>query len=145
MKRIHIVGVTFAAIFAFSMIGVSGASAALWDQCTKTASPLEFENSDCTVKGTNNTFGWEEIVSKTAVDSLTTLIEMSSGGVTLDCEGSQEGTVGPGNEGEVTKLLNLKEEEVTEAKPTTCTKTAGSNLECEAPVTASAVHLPCVN
>ena len=136
-------GIAFAAIFAFSMIVVSGASAApLWDQCTKTATTLEFTESNCVTKGSSPTWGWEEIVAKTAVDSLTTLLNLTSGGVTVDCVGYGDGFVGPGPEGEVTEFLNAAGKAITEAEPLQCTKTAGSNLECEAPVLLSPDNLP---
>ncbi len=121
MRKIYIVGVAFAAIFAFSMIGASGASAfTLWDQCTKTATPLEFKNSDCTEKVAPFEWGWEEIKVKTSVDSLLTTLTLKSNGIGIDCEGFMDGTVGPGNEDEVILLLNDAEEEVTETKPALC-------------------------
>jgi hypothetical protein len=142
MKRIHIIGIAFAAIFAFSMIGASGASAAftLWDQCTKTASPLEFTESNCITTGSSPTWGWEEIKAKTATDSLVTTLTLSSNGTTIDCEGSSDGTVGPGAADETTKLLTSAGAEITEAAPVTCTLLAAGL--CSAPVTAFPVGLP---
>jgi len=134
MRRIHIVGIAFAAIFAFSMIVVSGASAApLWDQCTTTATVLEFSESNCITKASPGTWGWEEIKVKEPVDSLTTLLELASGGVTLDCVGSADGFVGPGPENELTEFLNTAGVAITEANPLLCAKTTGSSLECEEP------------
>jgi hypothetical protein len=143
MRKIHIIGIAFAAVFAFSMVSVSGASAlSLWDQCTKTASPLEFTESNCITTGSSPTWGWEEIKSLLTVESLPTLLLLISGPVTLDCEGSMDGSVGPGVENEVTKILNLKGEEVTEAKPDTeCKVEAGLSL-CTEPATASPDNLP---
>ncbi len=143
MRRIHIVGIAFAAIFAFSMIVVSGASAApLWDQCTTTATTLEFSESNCITKASPGTWGWEEIKAKTAVDSLTTLLNLTSGGVTVDCIGYADGFVGPGAENELTEFLNAAGKPITATEPLTCTKTAGSNLECEAPAVVSPDNLP---
>jgi hypothetical protein len=141
MRKIQIIGIAFAAVFAFSMVSVSGASAlSLWDQCTKTA-VLEFTESNCITKGSSPTWGWEEITSLLTIESLPTLLFLSSGPITLNCEGSLDGSVGPGVEDEVTKILNLKGEEITEAKPVTCEVTAGSSL-CTAPATASPDNLP---
>ncbi len=118
-------GMVFAAIFAFSMIGASGASAlTLWDQCTKTAAPLEFKNSDCTEKVVVFEWGWEEVKAKTAINSSATLLELMSNGIVVDCEGSLVGTVGPGNEGEVAELLTVAGVLITEANPVLCLVTA---------------------
>jgi len=137
------VGIAFAAIFAFSMIVVSGASAApLWDQCTKTATVLEFTESNCITTGSSPTWGWEEITLKEPVDSLTTLLNLSSGGVTVDCIGYADGFVGPGAENELTEFLNAAGLAITSTEPLECTKTAGSNLECEAPALVSPDNLP---
>ncbi len=123
-KKIQIVSIILAAFFASSLIGTSGASAfTLWDQCTKTASPLEFKNADCTEKVAAFEWGWEEIKAKTAVDTLPALWEFSSNGITIHCEGTLDGTVGPGNEGEVIELLTLAEVKVTEANPLLCNVT----------------------
>ncbi len=143
MRRIHIVEIASAAIFAFSMIVVSGASAApLWDQCTTVARVLEFSESNCITKASHGTWGWEEIIEKEPVDTLTTLVNFSSGGLTIDCVGLGDGFVGPRVESEVTELLNAAGKAITEAEPLECTKTAGSNLECEAPVLISPDNLP---
>jgi len=141
MKRFYVVGVAFAAMLAFSMVSASGASAfSLWDQCTKTASPLEFSEADCITKSTSPTWGWEEIKAKTATDSLVADLILKSGSTEILCEGSADGFVGPGNENEVTELLNTSNEPITSAKPVTCTLLAGP--ECTDPVTAYPVHLP---
>ncbi len=141
MKGTHVIGIAFAVIFAFSMIGASGASAlSLWDQCTKTASPLEFMESDCITTGSSPAWGWEEIKTKTNIDSLITTLVLSSNGTTIDCEGSMEGTAGAGDEGEVLKLLSSAGEEITEAKPVTCTLLVAGL--CTAPVMFSPKNLP---
>jgi hypothetical protein len=142
MKRIHIIGIAFAAIFAFSMIGASGASAlSLWDQCTKTASPLEFTESNCITTGSSPTWGWEEIKTPAlATESLLTTLTLASNGTKITCEGFSDGFVGPGAADEVTKLLSEAAEEVTEEKPVECTLvTAGL---CSTPVLAFPDGLP---
>jgi hypothetical protein len=142
MRKIQIIGIAFVAVFTFSMVSVSGASAlSLWDQCTKTASVLEFTESNCTTTGSSPTWGWEEITSLLTVESLPTLVFLFSGPTKLDCEGSMDGSVGPGVEGEVTKILNLKGEEITEAKPVTCKVEEGSSI-CTEPATGSPDNLP---
>ncbi len=140
MRKIHIIGVAFAAVFALSMVGASSASAlSLWDQCTKTAPVLEFTESNCVTKGSPATFGWEEIKTLLVVDSLLTTVTFTSGPVTIKCEGSVDGSVGPGAEGEVTEVLSNLGELVTSAKPVTCTTNGGV---CGASATAFPVNLP---
>jgi hypothetical protein len=131
MKKIYVVGLAFAAVLAFGMVSASGASAfSLWDECSESGSPLEFSNSDCNVKEAGGLFGWLEIKEPLAVDSLLTLLELTSGTTTIDCEGFVDGTVGGGASGEVTLILNDLEEEVTLAKPVLCTVTADPNGFC---------------
>ncbi len=140
MRKIHIIGVAFAAIFALSMVGASSASAlTLWDQCTKTAPVLEFTESNCITKGTPATFGWEEIKTLLVVDSLPTSLTLTSGPVVVKCEGSMVGSVGPGAENEVTELLNTSKELITSTKPVSCTTNGGI---CGASATAFPVNLP---
>jgi len=141
MKRIHIIGIAFAAIFAFSMIAASGASAAtLWDECAKVVpSTGAFTDSDCTVSGAGE-WEWFEIKTPTRTDSLVTTLVLSSNGTTIDCKGSSDGTVGPGAGGTVTALLNEAGEEITSAKPVTCELLAAGL--CSTPVTAFPVGLP---
>ncbi|HWX88510.1 MAG TPA: hypothetical protein VNX67_10070 [Solirubrobacteraceae bacterium] len=142
MKRIHIVGIAFAAIFAFSMVGASGASAlSLWDECIKTATTLAFQDADCSVAGPPNVWGWEEIKVPTEVDSLVSTLTLLSNGVTIDCEGSMDGTVGGGAKDEVVLILNNVGAEVTEANPVKCPVLAG-NLACGNEANASPLHLP---
>jgi hypothetical protein len=140
MKRIHIIGIAFAAIFAFSMIAASGASAfTLWDQCTKTA-PLAFQDDACSVAGPPNVWGWEEIKAATPTESTLTTLILASNGTRIDCEGFSEGTVGGGAADTVTKLLDTAKVEITEAAPVTCALLAAGL--CSAPVLAFPVGLP---
>jgi hypothetical protein len=142
MSKTHIIGIAFAAVFAFSMASVSGASAvSLWDQCTKTAAVLEFTESNCQTTGSSPTWGWEEITSLLTVESLPTSMFLISGPITLKCKSSSDGSVGPGIEGEVTKFLKGNGENVTEAAPGECEVTAGASI-CTAPATTSPVNLP---
>jgi hypothetical protein len=109
MKRIHIVGIAFAAIFAFSMVSASGASAlSLWDECGKMAGG-KFTTADCNVLGTGE-WEWLEITAATKTDSLLAILLLESDFVDLECEGFVIGTVGPGGKDEVTEILdeNLK-------------------------------------
>jgi hypothetical protein len=142
MRKIQIVGIAFATAFAFSLVSVSGASAlSLWDQCTKTASSLEFTESNCEIKGSPATWGWEEIVSLLTVESLLSLLVLISGPIRLDCESSTVGSVGPGVEGEVTKFLNGNGVNITEAEPGGCKVEEGSSI-CTEPATTSPDNLP---
>ena len=143
MRKIQIIGLAFAAIFAFSMVTASGASAlTLWDECMEvTAGSGLFTNSDCNVLGSPNLWEWLGITTLTAIDSLVADIELINLGfltVRILCEGSVDGSVGATGEGQVTELLNTAGVAITESNPVTCT-----NLEnCSGTVTAFPVHLP---
>jgi hypothetical protein len=146
MKRIHIIGIAFAAIFAFSIITASGASAfTLYDLCRQVTLPGEvglFNNNDCLELGGTEDWEWFEIGGEAATESLITILKLTSNGTTIDCEGSSVGTIGPGAGGKVTELLNKAKEKVTEAKPVTCELLVAGL--CVAPVTAFPVNLPWV-
>jgi hypothetical protein len=143
MRKIQIVGLAFAAIFVYSMVSASGASAfTLWDECMKVPTGTgEFDTADCLTKVSSLDWSWLAITAPTAVVSLLVLLELSSGGVTLDCEGFTEGTVGGGAADEVTLILNENLEEVTLEKPTECKVIAGSSL-CTEPALAGPHGLP---
>jgi hypothetical protein len=141
MRKIQIIGLAFAAIFAFSMVSASGASAlTLWDQCTKTAPKLEFLSSDC-LGAAGTVWGWEEIKALLPVDSLIADVELINLGfltIRILCEGSLDGSVGLNGEDQVTELLNTAGEAITSTKPVTCT-----NLEnCGGGASAYPVNLP---
>jgi len=136
MRKIQIIGLAFAAVFAFSMVSASGASAlTLWDECMEVNGTGLFTNSDCNVLTTNGLWEWLPIAVLTAIDTLlVTLILRSTGVVTVEilCEGFADGFVGPNGENEVTELLNEEELSVTLEKPTLCTNITG----CPEPLAA---------
>jgi hypothetical protein len=145
MKRIHVIGIAFAAIFAFSLVGASGASAlSLWDECMKVpVNTGAFTDSNCELPGVGE-WEWLEITVKEPIDSLLVELTLTSGPVKILCLGFVDGTVGPGNENEVTLLLSEPEgaeEEITEAKPVKCELLEGG-LFCGVPVVASPDNLP---
>ena len=145
MRKIHVIGLAFAAVFAFSMVSASGASAlSLWDECMEINLLTElglFNDNNCLTLGGTENWEWLEIKAKTAVDSLLVDLILKSGPVGILCEGFTDGTVGPGNENEVILILNSLEEEVTELAPVTCTLLEGG-LFCTGAVEASPVNLP---
>jgi hypothetical protein len=145
MKKIHVMGIAFTAIFVFSIIGASDASVlSLWDECVEVNLLIEvglFNDNNCVTLGGTEDWEWLEIKAKTAVDSLLGELIMTSGPVKIDCQGFADGTVGPGNENEVILLLNEEEREVTEANPITCELLEGG-LFCGTPVLASPDNLP---
>jgi hypothetical protein len=142
MRKIQIVGLALAAIFAFSMVSASGASAlTLWDECKEvTAGTGLFTNSDCNVSGSPNLWEWLPMPAATPVDSLATdLVLLSTGLVTVEvlCEGSMVGTVGLNGGGTVTELLNLANEAVSLTNLVVCMNLAN----CPEPL-ASPENLP---
>jgi len=141
MRKIQIIGLAFAAVFAFSMVSASGASAlTLWDECMEMTGGA-FTNSDCNVLGSPNLWEWLPITVSTPVDSLTTdLLLLSTGVVSVQvlCEGSMVGTVGATGSGTVTELLNT----AGEALSLTGTLVVCTNIEgCPEPL-ATPENLP---
>jgi hypothetical protein len=145
MRKIQIIGIAFAAIFAFSMVSASGASAfTLWDECMEvTAGTGLFTNNNCNVEGSPKSWEWLEILTLTNVLSLATdLILLSLGvvNVAVLCEGLMHGSVGLNGESQVTELLTVGAgggEPITLEKPVACT-----NIEnCPEPL-ANPVNLP---
>jgi hypothetical protein len=142
MRKIQIIGIAFAAIFAFSMVSASGASAfTLWDECMETTGGA-FTNSDCNVTGSPNLWEFLEIVTLTNVLSLVTdLILLSLGvvNVAVLCEGSMHGSVGLNGESQITELLNLAGEVISLTNLVACTELENEN--CPEPL-ATPVNLP---
>ena len=141
MRKIQIIGLAFAAVFAFSMVSASGASAfTLWDECMATTNGT-FNSADCNVAGSPKEWEFLEITTLTATDSLPaniTLINLGLLTVKILCEGSVDGSVGLNGEDQVTEILNLAGEPITSTKPVTCT-----NIEnCSGTITAYPVNLP---
>lgn len=142
MRKIQIIGLAFAAIFAFSMVSASGASAfTLWDECMEvTAGTGMFTNSDCNEPGAPKSWEWLPMPAATPIDSLPTdLVLLSTGIVTVEvlCEGSMVGTAGLNGGGTVTELLNLAGEVVSLTNLVACTNITG----CPEPL-ASPENLP---
>jgi hypothetical protein len=141
MRKIHIIGIAFAAIFAFSMVSASGASAfTLWDECTTSATTLEFTENSCFTLGPPNSFGWLEITTLTNVLSLPTALTLINLGVLtvkVLCEGIMHGSVGLNGESQITELLTTADVLITLANPVACV-----NIEnCPEPL-ANPVNLP---
>jgi hypothetical protein len=146
MRKIQISGLAFAAIFAFSMISASGASAFLWDQCTKTAPVLAFNNNDC-VNGAGTEWGWEEITKLETTKSLLTTLTLSSNGITIDCNGFADGSVGANGEDEITEILEDKADgtegpPITSTNPVLCEILAGGLFCGTGTADAYPVNLP---
>jgi hypothetical protein len=140
MRKIQIIGLAFATVFAFSLVSASGASAlTLWDECMETTGGA-FTNSDCNATGTVKAWEFLEILTLTNVLSLVTdLILLSLGvvNVAILCEGSAHGSVGLNGESQITELLNTAGTVISLANLVACT-----NIEnCPEPL-LSPVHLP---
>jgi len=140
MSKIKILGLAIMAMFAFSVVGASSASAAEWGLCKDVAGKTgEFEDSLCTkltaVPGTG-LYEFEKLTAAIPVHGKTVgklkLTDMGApgGASTIECEGTLEGSVGPG-----------KEDSVTKTTTTSCVRVSGS---CEAghAITAEPLNLP---
>jgi len=132
MKLTKIVGLCFVAVFALSLMAVSSASAVEWGLCSKVESG-KFKDSLCLQPGTG-AFEFKKLTAAVAVTGASEGkikledMEATGGASLIECEGNQEGTVGPGVEDEVTKIT-----------ATSCVIVSGS---CENEATAKAVNLP---
>jgi hypothetical protein len=142
MRKIQIIGLAFAAVFAFSMVSASGASAlTLWDECMEvTEGTGLFTNNDCNAEGSPKLWEWLEIETLTNVLSLLSdlvLINLGFLTVKILCEGFMHGSVGLNGESTITELLSVAGVLITLEKPVACT-----NIEnCPEPL-ANPVNLP---
>jgi hypothetical protein len=125
------------AVFAMSAVAAASAAAApKWEarHCLNVGENKgKFENSECIKEGGKKEFEWGAWAVLTATEKVTssgTLKLTDEGtGVTLTCEGTDEGTVGPEGKDETTKI--------------TATKCTSSNKSlCPEPATATALNLP---
>ena len=131
MRIVNIIGLALGVTLVCGMVMSNGASAySLIDRCTTEAENKIYKDGLCKEPGPPDSTGWLEVLSgKSPVSSLLVLLELKSGGITLDCEDTLEGAVGPGASNEITKLIDDLGMEVTEAKPTTmCKVTEGGSL-----------------
>jgi len=138
MKLTKIIGLCFAAVFALSLMAVSSASAVEWGTCHKPDGTKKFVYTDslCLIKSPTKVGEYEflKLTSTVAVTGASEGklkledMEATGGASLIECEGNQEGTVGPGAEDEVTKIT-----------ATSCVIVSGS---CENEATAKAVNLP---
>ena len=135
MKSIRIAGLCLAAMFVMSMVAAGTASAAPhWLVCLKwNNSPTRYATSQCEKAETGGGFEWSELKGTEATVTQGTLILETSnvpivGEVVMECSGTDEGSVGPGNQSRTTVV-------------TTTTCTAGKNCE-KVEKKAEAVNLP---
>jgi hypothetical protein len=120
MKKIHVLGVALVAVLALSVVGAVSASAATlqWLANGKAiTSALASETTGSITLGSTNGL-------KIKIEAV------------VLCSGKFDGTVGPGGEDEITKVLNLSGVEVTLAKPLT---------ECENVKTCTSSEVSPVN
>lgn len=100
LKRFRIVGLCLAAVFALSAVAASSASAyPVWQEC---GAGTEFTNANCTTAG-SGPYGWVTLTTKVASTSSGALT-LTAGGITMECEGTDGGTIGPGSQDEITKI-----------------------------------------
>jgi hypothetical protein len=134
MKHLKIAGLCLVAVFAVSMMASATASAKpTWWTCAELTEPVgAFTDSLCTKKGKGK-FEWIQLKEKQTTTSSGTLklTDINGNGkgkaVTLECTGTDAGTVGPEGEDEITKI-----------EATECTVITG---ECPTP-NAKSVHTP---
>jgi hypothetical protein len=134
-KTLGVAGVMAAvAMMIVAAFGAGSASAAEWGECTKVTATPEFKDSLCNEEGRGE-FTWKAFTTTKAVTSTDVgglrMTDKKGGAfgeeVTIECNGTDEGTVGPGSKDQLTK-----------ATATACKTLKGI---CESPV-AHALHLP---
>jgi hypothetical protein len=115
MTRFKIIGLTLVAVFAISAVVASAASAAQWLLNGKVITSAV------------------SIKSKSSGKLLLADLAAPSGGTYIECEGTDEGSVGPGVKDAVKNIT-----------ATSCVFQSGKSGACEASgkVTAAALHLP---
>lgn len=121
MRKFHIVGLALMAVFAFSAVMVANASAAEWL---------------CKEGGV-----FKACSAAKAVDSEGTLTLSDAtllGTITIECSGTNVGTVGPGAADSITEILDLAKA----TKDILCKVTGGTALCGTAEALAEAIHLP---
>jgi hypothetical protein len=119
MKQIRIIGLALVVVFAVSAVaGASASAAPVWKlsgaEITKATTVL----SESITEGKPAEKGSLKLADKKA-------------GTEIECEGTDEGTVGPGNKDEVTKV-----------EATKCKFIKSGSCEASKAVTAKAVELP---
>ena len=129
MRKIHIVGLALVAAFAFSAVAVASASAHEW--LTKAGAKVE--------KAEKSTTDGLLLLHLKKIGALE-----GGGELTVHCEGSFDGTVGPGAADKVEKVLGTKGELGTEASPIKCEVVESTNSICKAKTAVSVIpiHVP---
>ncbi len=138
MKFIRIAGLCLAAMFVMSMVAAGTASAAPhWLVCLPwTNSPTRYATHQCKEASGGGEWEWSELKGTEAVVGVGTTITLrdknaTGGSTAVQCSGTQEGSVGPGNFDRVTKVT---------VKAENCKRV--ENTLCESVVEVKAVNLP---
>jgi len=140
MKRINIIGLCLVAAFAMSLTVVASASATgapKWGLCKEgRAGASLYEDSLCLKDTGTGNWEFEELTAQMAVTGGTPtgkglVLEDMKAGTSIECEGTQEGFVGPGAEDEITKISATK-----------CKFIKQGSCGASPPPVANAVNLP---
>ena len=128
MRKIHIIGLALVAAFAFSAVAVASASAHEW----LTLAGVKVEKAE---KSTADGLWLVHLKKIGALEG--------GGELAIHCEGSFDGTVGPGAADKVEKVLGTKGELGTKESPIKCEVTESTNSICKAKtaVNVETVHL----
>jgi hypothetical protein len=136
MKSIKIAGLCLVAMFVVSVVTASVASAKVpeWKQCRESSGAgTKWEDSKCTKPSKSGKWEWKQLETKEAVTSIATLKFRDKntllGEVEIQCQGTDEGTVGPQSKDEITSItIELKQCKVLK--------------NCEKIESISIIHLP---
>ncbi len=124
MKHLKTVGLCLMATFAISIVTTATASAApAWEGCKEnTGTGTKWETNQCSKASSTGKWEWRELTTTEKVTSVATLTlkdtKTIAGEAQITCGLTDEGTIGPGAHGAITKInieaKNCKAEKICE-------------------------------
>jgi hypothetical protein len=124
MKHLKTVGLCLIAMFAISIVTTATASAApVWEECRENAgSGTKWETNQCSKASSSGKWEWRELTTTEKATSVATFTlkdtKTLAGTAQITCSLTDEGTIGPGSHGTITKInieaKNCKAEKVCE-------------------------------
>lgn len=117
MRFIRIAGLCLSAVFVMSMVAAGTASAALhWLVCLPShtgTNTTKWETSQCEKASPTGSWEWSELKGTEATRTQGSLVLVTHGvpivgEVEVKCSGTDEGSVGPGNQSRTTAIPSIK-------------------------------------
>src|ERR1700757_4875589 len=117
VKSISIAGLCLVAMLAVSMaIGATASAAPVWEQCeTEKAvgNPSRYTEGQCVTGSATGAWAWQKVTSTEKAIGLGSLVLRDTkvpiiGTVEVQCSGTAEGSVGPGQFARITAITEIK-------------------------------------